>query len=72
VDKFLRRKFLRLIDEFLPEYDARKIHRTQVHAPDSRIYCAFRTADLEAVSVGRPGKLGRQLIALQLRRALYC
>jgi hypothetical protein len=37
---------LRLIDEYLPEYDAREIHRTQVHAAASRIYRAFRTTDL--------------------------
>ena len=37
---------MRLIDEYLPEYDAREIHRTQVHAPASRIYRAFRTTDL--------------------------
>jgi hypothetical protein len=46
VGKFLRREFLRLIDEYLPEYDAREIHRTQVHASASRIYSAFRTTDL--------------------------
>ena len=37
---------MQLIDEYLPEYDAREIHRTQVHAPASRIYCAFRSTDL--------------------------
>ena len=37
---------MQLIDEFLPEYDAREIHRTQVHASPSRIYCAFRSTDL--------------------------
>ena len=37
---------MRLIDEFLPEYDAREFHRTQVHASPSRIYCALRSTDL--------------------------
>jgi len=37
---------VQLIDEYLPEYDAREIHRTQVHAPASRIYGVFRTTDL--------------------------
>jgi hypothetical protein len=37
---------VQLIDEFLPEYDAREIHRIQVHAPPSRIYWAFRSTDL--------------------------
>jgi len=37
---------VRLIDEFLPEYDAREFHRTQVHASPSRIYCALRSTDL--------------------------
>ena len=37
---------MQLIDEYLPEYDAREIHRTQVHAPASRIYFAFRSTDL--------------------------
>jgi hypothetical protein len=37
---------LSLIDEYLPEYDAREIHRTRVHAPASRIYTAFRSTDL--------------------------
>jgi hypothetical protein len=46
VGKILRRAFVRLIDEFLPEYDVREIHRTQVHAPPSRIYSAFRSTDL--------------------------
>jgi len=37
---------VQLIDEYLPEYDAREIHRTTVHAPASRIYSAFRSTDL--------------------------
>jgi hypothetical protein len=37
---------VRLIDEYLPEYDAREIHRTRVHAPASRVYGAFPTTDL--------------------------
>lgn len=37
---------MRLIDEFLPEYDAREFHRTQVHASPSRIYRALRSTDL--------------------------
>jgi hypothetical protein len=37
---------VQLIDEYLPEYDAREIHRTRVHAPASRVYGAFRTTDL--------------------------
>jgi len=37
---------VRLIDEFLPEFDVREIHRTRVHAPASRIYDAFRSTDL--------------------------
>jgi hypothetical protein len=37
---------VQLIDEYLPEYDAREIHQTQVHAPASRIYSAFRSTDL--------------------------
>ena len=52
-DKFLRRGFVQLIDEYLPEYYAREIHRTQVHAPASRIYCAFRTTDLAEAMVVR-------------------
>lgn len=37
---------MRLIDEFLPDYDAREIHRTPVHAPAMRIYEALRSTDL--------------------------
>jgi hypothetical protein len=37
---------LPLINEYLPEYDVRVIHRTRVHAPASRIYNAFRSTDL--------------------------
>lgn len=37
---------MQLIDEYLPEYDAREIHRIQVHAPPSRIYWAIRSTDL--------------------------
>jgi hypothetical protein len=39
---------LRLIDEYLPECDAREIHRTQIHAPASRVYSAFRSTNLAA------------------------
>jgi hypothetical protein len=45
-DNFFRRKFLRLIDEYLPDYDAREIHRNWVRAPDSRIFSVIRTTDL--------------------------
>jgi len=49
---FFRRAYVLLIDEYLPEYDAREIHRTRVHAPASRIYTAFRSTDLaESVPV---------------------
>lgn len=44
---------MRLIDEYLPEYDAREIHRTLVHAPASRIYSVLRTTDLAGATVVR-------------------
>jgi hypothetical protein len=37
---------VQLIDEYLPDYDVREIHRTRVRAPASRVYGAFRTTDL--------------------------
>ena len=44
---------MQLIDEYLPEYDAREIHRTQVHAPASIIFRAFRSADLADATLVR-------------------
>jgi hypothetical protein len=36
----------KLIDEFMPEYDASEFHETTIHAPIGRVYAALRSADL--------------------------
>ena len=37
-----------LLDTFLPDYDAREYHATDVRAPVEQVYAALRTADLGA------------------------
>ena len=35
-----------LIDDFLPDYDVRERHRTEVHAPIDKVYAAVRQLDM--------------------------
>ena len=42
-----------LLDTFLPGYDAREYHATDVYAPAEQVYAALRTADIGASPIIR-------------------
>ena len=58
-----------LLDTFLPDYDAREYHATDVHAPGEQVYAALRTADLGASPIIRGLFMLRGLALLLQPRA---
>jgi hypothetical protein len=56
-----------LLDEFLPEWDVRRIHATDVAAAPARVFAAVRRLDLGGSPINRALFLARGMVARGLK-----